>query len=282
MPDASGSLNRQAMRIACRGILIVACLIAGAGAAMAQQPGPQPLVGPDPQFGFLTRYDLQLGINVLSGNDGRDFRWDSHFGGEFDLINYVKGRATMVADYEAVLGSEFRPFDPNQGIYILEPAVSWFVGDNELSFVFHHVSRHLSDRPKTYAIAYNAALGRYLRKFILPDHTSLAVRASAGKVTQKSTVDYTWTIDWDVVARHPMNPYLELYARSTGEVFGVHPVGIPLRGTQYSTRLELGTRVIGRKADLELFLGAERRLDASAIEFLPVSWAIAGFRVVSK
>ena len=273
---------RQAAIVACRCLLAAAMLSGGAAVASAQQPGPQPLVGPDPEFGFLTRYDFQLEANVLSGNNGREFRWDSHFGGAFDLINYVKGRLTVVGDYEAVLGSEFRPFDPNQGLYILEPAASWFVGDNELSFVFHHVSRHLSDRPKTYAIAYNAALGRYLRKFIFANSTTLAVRASAGKVTQKSQVDYTWTVDWDVVARRPMNPHLELYARSTGEVFGVNPVIRGRDSAQQSTRLELGTRVIGRKADLELFVGAERRLDASAIDFVPVSWAIAGFRVVNR
>jgi hypothetical protein len=65
-------------------------------------------------------------------------------------------------------------------------------------------------------------------------------------------------------------------------VFGVDPVVRGRDGAQYTTRLELGTRVIGQKADLELFLGAEHRLDASAIDFVPVSWAIAGFRIVSK
>ena len=130
--------------------------------ALAQQSGPQPLDGPAESFGFLSRYDFQLEANILSGDDGKQFRWDTHFGGEFDVMNYVKGRVTVVTDYEAVLGSELRPFDPNQGNYILEPAFSWFVGKNELSFVFHHVSRHLSDRPKTYAIAMNEIEGRYL------------------------------------------------------------------------------------------------------------------------
>ena len=282
MPDTPGSLKRQATRVACLFMLTAFMVAAGVTPAFAQQPGPQPLEGPDPTFGFMTRYDFQLEANVLSGDNGREFRWDTHFGGEFDLINYIKGRVTVVTDYEAVLGSEFRPFDPNQGIYILEPAGSWFVGNNELSFVFHHVSRHLSDRPKTYAIAYNAALGRYLRKFVFADSTSVAVRASAGKITQRSQVDYTWTIDWDVKAIRPMNPHLQLYGLSTGEVFGVDPVVRGRDGSQYSTRLELGTRVVGVKADLELFLGFERRLDASAIAFVPVSWAIAGFRVVSK
>src|SRR5262249_1757429 len=120
------------------------------------------------------------------------------------------------------------------------------------------------------------------RKFVLANGAMVAVRASAGKITQRSQVDYTWTIDWDVKAERPLNPHLQLYALSTGEVFGVDPVVRGRTGSQYTTRLELGTRVIGQKADLELFLGAEHRLDASVIEFVPVSWAIAGFRVLSK
>jgi hypothetical protein len=282
MSETPGSLTRQATRVACLTLLSAALLVADVAVAAAQQPGPQPLEGPDKSFGFMSRYDFQLEANVLSGDNGREFRWDTHFGGEFDLINYIKGRITVVTDYEAVLGSELRPFDPNQGIYILEPAGSWFVGRNEVSFVFHHVSRHLSDRPKTFAIAYNAMLGRYLRKFPLPHDSTVAVRASFGKLTQKSLVDYTWTADWDVKAIRPMNPHLQLYGRSTGEVFGVDPVIRGRDGSQYTTRLELGTRVVGQKADLELFLGYEHRLDASAFAFVPVSWAIAGFRVASK
>jgi len=211
MPDTTGSLKRQAERAACRCLLVLALIAGGAAAAAAQQPGPQPLEGPDTTFGFFSRYDYQIEINVLSGDNGREFRWDTHYGAAFDLINYLKGRLSIVADYEAVLGSELRPFDPNQGIYILEPSASWFVGRNEFAFVFHHVSRHLSDRPKNYAIAYNAPEARYLRKFALPYDTSLAVRASLGHITQHSQVDYTWLIDWDVMAVHPTNPHLELY-----------------------------------------------------------------------
>jgi hypothetical protein len=66
-------------------------------------------------------------------------------------------------------------------------------------------------------------------------------------------------------------------------MFGVDPlVRDAGRGVQHTTRLELGSRVIGTKADLELFVGAEHRLDASPVDFVPVSWAIAGFRIVSK
>ena len=92
MPDTPGSLKRRATLVARRTVLVAAMLAAGATVAVAQQPGPQPIEGPDSAFGFMSRYDFQLEANVLSGNDGRQFRWDTHFGGEFDLFNYVKGR----------------------------------------------------------------------------------------------------------------------------------------------------------------------------------------------
>ncbi|HUK35083.1 MAG TPA: hypothetical protein VLV86_14285 [Vicinamibacterales bacterium] len=266
-----------------RAIALVVLFVSLPLAAVAQQPGPQPLTGPLEHFEFLSLYDFQLEINVLSGDNGNQYRWDTHWGGAVDVLNYVKGRVSFVGDYEAVVGSEFRPFDPNQGIYILEPSTSWFVGDQEFAFVFHHVSRHLSDRPKVYSVAWNVVEGRYLHKFDFPHATTLSVRASAGHVAQHATVDYTWELDWDVTARHRMNPHLEWYGRSTGEMYGVAAVPLDIdRGVQHTARLELGTRLTGVKADLELFVGAEHRLDASIFQFVPVSWAIAGFRVASK
>jgi hypothetical protein len=263
-------------------VLLAAFLCAAPAAA--QVPGPQPLEGPIDHFEFFSRYDFQLEANLIGGDSNPDlFRWDSHFGGEFDILNYVKGRATILTDYEAVMGSELRPFDPNQGIYVLEPAASWFVGKNEVAFVFHHVSRHLSDRPKLYSIAFNAIEGRYLRKFDFGG-TTLAVRASAGKIVQHSDVDYVWAADWDVRVVHPMNPHVHWYGRSTGEMFGTDPVVRGRSDVQHTTRLEVGTRLIATKADLDLFVGFERRLDATPLDYLrpPANWGIVGFRVASK
>ncbi|HET9832003.1 MAG TPA: hypothetical protein VFP91_09845 [Vicinamibacterales bacterium] len=269
-------------RVACP-LLVALSPLFFASIAFAQQPGPQPLAHAIEHFDFLNRYDYQLEANVLSGDNGRQYRWDAHYGGAVDVLDYPKGRVTFVGDYEVVMGSELRPFDPNQSYYILEPAASWFIGNNEVSFVFHHVSRHLSDRTKTFAVAYNLLEGRYLRKFDFGNDASVSVRAAGGHVAQHAQVDYTWGIDWDVMARRRMNPHIEWYARSTGEMFGVDPlVRDAGRGVQHTTRLELGSRVTGTKADLELFVGAEHRLDASPVDFVPVSWAIAGFRIVSK
>lgn len=260
------------------------CLLLFSTPAFPQVSGPQPLEGPIDHVEFLSRYDFQLEANLIGGDSNPDlFRWDAHFGGEMDVLNYVKGRVTAVTDYEAVMGSQLRPFDPVQGNYVLEPAASWFVGKNEFAFVFHHVSRHLSDRPKLYAIAFNIAEGRYLRKFNF-DGTTVAVRASLGHITQHSDVDYTWAADWDVTVVHPMNPYVQWYGRSTGEMYGTNPAIRGRTDAQHTFRLEVGPRLIGTKADFEFFGGFEHRLDAYVLDyFRPAgNWAILGFRIASK
>ena len=271
------------MRRAFSPLLFALAVFAFASPAAAQLSGPQPLDGPSDHFEFFPRYDFQLEANLLTGDNPDLFRWDAHFGGEMDVLNYIKGRLTVVIDYEAVMGSELRPFDPNQGNYTLEPALSWFAGRHEIALVFHHVSRHRSDRPKGYATAFNVLEGRYLRRFHF-DGTSVAVRASAGHLTQHSDVDYTWTADWDVTLVHPMNPRVQWYARTTGEMFGVNPAVRGRSDVQHTTRLEAGPRLIGTKADIELFVGVERRLDATPIDYLrpAVTWGIVGLRIASK
>jgi len=264
--------------------VLVCISLALATPAFAQVSGPQPLEGPSEHFEFFSRYDFQLEANLITGDENPDlFRWDSHFGGEFDLINYIKGRLTVVTDYEAVMGSELRPFDPVQGNYVLEPAASWFFGNHEVSFVFHHVSRHLSDRPKRYAIAFNIAEGRYLRKFNL-NGTTVAVRATLGKILQHSDVDYTWAADWDVMFVRAVSPHLQWYGRSFGEMYGTNPAIRGRTGVQHTARFEVGPRLIGKKADFEFFGGFEHRLDAYELNyFRPApNWFILGFRIASK
>jgi len=44
------------------------------------------------------------------------------------IVDYVAGRAGIYVDYEALLGDEFRLFDPNQGNYTLEANASGRIG----------------------------------------------------------------------------------------------------------------------------------------------------------
>ena len=89
------------------------------------------------------------------GGDAEQFVWIADYGGDVDLLGYGAGRVNFLANYEAIVGEEFRRFDPNQGNYILDVSSSLRRGALELAVVFHHVSRHLSDRPKTFHIDWN-------------------------------------------------------------------------------------------------------------------------------
>ena len=269
---------RRALRDT-RLVLVIVVWLAWSARAGAQQPGPQPLEAPSNSPEFLTRYDFQLSGVSLAIDDKR-FLWDTHFGGALDVIDYRIGRASIVADYEAVLGNELRAFDPNQSQYTLETSCSGWAGATEIAGVLHHVSRHLGDRPNTVAVAWNVLGARALRRFSL-EGTTVAVRAGAGRLIAHAFVDYSWTGDLDVVVRRALNERVGVYARGSGEVFGIDAASSK-RNTQKSGRIEGGVRITGRGAAMELFAGYERRADAYPLDRLPLHWALAGFRLVNK
>jgi hypothetical protein len=244
---------------------------------------PQPVAAPAPSGPeFLSRYDFHMTISKLNGDDDpqQRFSWDSHFGGSFDILDYVLGRASVMVDYEAVMGSELRPFDPNQANYTLEASLSARVGAAEIAGVFHHVSRHLSDRPKPNAIAWNAPGGRLLRRFTAAE-TTIDTAFELGRVVQHSFVDYTWIGGGDVLVRRPVSPQVGIFAHGSGEVFFVNGT-IPKRGTQVGALFEGGMRVTGRGGVLEVFAGFERRVDAYPLDRVSQNWVLAGFRLLSR
>ena len=255
-------------------VLAVYLTLALAAAANAQTPALAP-AGPE----FFSRYDFHLNANSLSGDDIR-FSWDSHFGGDLDLVDYVKGRASILVDYEAVMGSEYRPFDPDQVYYVLETSGSYRAGPTEFAVVFHHVSRHLSDRPKPFSIAWNVLGARVLRR-IEVGGLQIDGRVDFGAIVQHSYVDYSWIADADLSIRRPISPRVGVFVHGHGELFGVDG-SVPNRNTQTGGMLDAGVRLSGKAGALELFAGVERRIDADPADRLPQRWGIAGFRLLSK
>ncbi len=270
--DAIGSLMRHAARAVCLTLILVA-------PARAQGPIEPEIAPPSPSPDFLTRYDFHLSTAALSSSDPR-FAWEAHFGGDLDIVDYGVGRATILADYEALLGNQFRPFDPYQGNYTLEAAASARVAGTEVQGLFHHESRHLGDRPKRFAVAWNVLGVRLLRRLELGDQ-QLDIRATAGRLVQQSFVDYDWTADLDLLVRRPISDRVGVFGRAYGQVFTVDG-SRPTRGTQYGGRLEAGVRLKGRAGAIELFGGVERRIDADQVELEPERWALVGFRILSK
>jgi hypothetical protein len=255
--------------------LAVCLLCALGGRAAAQSPAPAP-DRPD----FLPRAEYHLSANaLLLPTDDQRFKWDAYFGGDVDVFDYVFGRTSVLADYHAVLGDEFRPFDPNQAYYALEVSSSYRLRGTEIAGVFHHVSRHISDREKQFAIAWNVAGVRVLRRVAARGFT-VDLKAAGGGIVQHSYVDYRWTADADVLLRRPIQPRLGLFVHLSGEMFGVDG-SVPDRGTQDGGLAEAGLRIDGRGGALELFAGVERRLDADPLDRQAHRWGIAGFRLLS-
>ena len=261
--------------------VILALALASVAAPVAAQTLPAPQSSPQPESDgveFLPRFDFHLGLEHLL-SDERRFVWDAHFGGDLDLIAYRRTRLTFVADYQAVLGSQYQPFDPNQGNYTIGGSFSRRLGAAEVAGVVHHVSRHLGDRPKRSPVDWNMLGGR-VRGGMTRGRTDLQARVDLRGVVQKTYVDYRWELDADSRARVALAPRVAAVATGGVRVLGVD--GSRGRGTQYGVRGEGGVRLDGRGAALELFVAVERRVDPYQLEFSTATWLTTGFRLVGR
>jgi hypothetical protein len=252
------------------GFVVSLCL--GTTFANAQNTKPA-----KPQF--MSRYDFHISIAKLDSGDRR-FDWNGRVGGDIDLVDYVKGRTSLFAEYEVVMGNELRSFDPNQGNYTFDGSTSWRVGGTELAGVFHHLSRHLSDRSKVEAVAFNSLEGRVQRRFER-GRTSLDVRGGLGKVVEHAFLDYSWRAYGDLTARHSMTPAVGWFGRTSMETFGVDPAIAGRTTSQTSGRIETGLRLGGTKGAVELFGGWEHVADAYPVDRTGKNWSFIGFRLTS-
>jgi hypothetical protein len=243
--------------------------------AFAQEPLPNAPSSAE----FMSRFDFRMWAAALSYDDPR-FVWDTHWAGDFDLVDYVYGRATFVADYQALLGNEYRPFDPYQSNYLLEAAGSIRFPQVEMFVVLSHVSRHLGDRPKRIAVAENSLGPRFLRRFT-SNTTTFDLRGDWRKVIERAYMDYSWIGTVDLTVRRPLSRHASLYGLAAGETYPIDK-SISTRDTQNGGRLEAGVRVQGSVAAMDFFGGVHRMVDADPLDRTTRTWAYAGFRLVGK
>ena len=231
---------------------------------------------------FFPRFDFHLAADHLSNSDPR-FVWDTNFGGDLDFVDYGRGRTTFAANYEAVLGDQLRRFDPNQGNYLLDLSSSLRLHGFEVAALFHHTSRHLSDRFKRAPDDWNM-LGVSVAHDMHPGAMQVHVQGDALGTLLKSTVDYNWEANGSVQVRVPIRPRITRRISLISEG-GVRLVGVDGsldRGTQRGARAEAGLRFEGQGGAIELIVAAERRIDAYPLETTAMSWMSAGFRFVSR
>jgi hypothetical protein len=266
----------QTLATHARRAALAACVIlAGAVPAFCQQP----LADPPSTFEFFPRYDFLMSAAAL-GEDDPHFSWDIHWAGDFDLIDYERGRLMFLADYQTILGNEFRPFDPYQSNYTLEASGSVRDGPTEFVVVLNHVSRHLGDRPKRIAVADNSLGGRVMRQVAAGPGT-VDLRGDLRWVIARAYVDYTWIAVGDATLRRSISERVGVYGVGNIELYGVDK-SIAGRDNQVGARLEAGVRLSGRGGAVELFAGWERMVDADPIDRLARQWGFAGFRLVGR
>jgi hypothetical protein len=227
---------------------------------------------------FFPRFDFHLGADHLSSDDTR-FVWDTNFGGDMDLVNYGRGRATFAANYEAVLGEQLRRFDPNQGNYLLDLSTSLRAHGIEVAALFHHTSRHLSDRVKQNPVDWNM-FGARVAHVARRSAMQIRVQGDLLGVLLKSNVDYGWEANGGVDLRVPVHPHVSAISAGSARLVGVD--GTRNRATQRGARGEAGLRFEGQGGAIELIVASERRIDAYPLENSAMSWFSAGFRFVSR
>lgn len=258
------------------GRCLVAAIVLWAAAVPARADDGAP---PAPlRIRFIPRYDFHISADRLSTDDAR-FVWDTNFGGEVDVVDYGVGRATFTGNFESVLGNQFRNFDPNQGNYLLDGSLSWRERGTEVAALFHHTSRHLSDRFKRSAVAWNM-LGARVRHDITARKTTIQLKGDLLGVLVRNNVDYNWEAGGDVHVAVPIRSTMSLITSARLQLLGVD--GSQPRGTQTGSRAEAGIRFAGEKGAIELVVAAERRVDPYPLEFSTLNWVSAGFRFVSR
>ena len=252
--------------------LAFAIILAGcAGPAAAQNRGSK--------VSFLPQSEFHMTAARLGGSNDDRFTWDANFGGALDLVDYTSGRLIFRADYEAVLGKEFQAFDPNQGNYMLEGEMTVRLKTIEAGLVFHHVSRHLGDREKTQPVDWNMLGVRVDRSFLV-NGAYIAVEGDLRWVTEHSFVDYKWETDANARIDRQFRPAAGVFGGGGFRYVGVDGTGG--RGNQNGFHAEGGLRFEGGGGAVELFVGAERRIDPYPLEFSTATWLTAGFRLLSR
>lgn len=226
----------------------------------------------------MPRAGFHLSAEHLSGDDV-GFEWDANFGGDLDVVDYVDGRMTFYANYQVIMGNEFRRFDPNQGNYILGGSLSVRRGGFEIAGVFHHESRHLADRLNEVAVAWNMAGGR-LSKVYEDGPLRIEGRSDIRVSVAKAFVDYNWEIDTGARSDMQISPHVAALFAADLRLVGVD--GTQNRGDQTGFRAEAGVHFKGGAGAMEFFIAAERRIDPYPLDFGTMNFFTFGFRIVNR
>jgi hypothetical protein len=148
-----------------------------------------------------------------------------------------------------------------------------------VSALFHHTSRHLSDRFNRAAVAWNM-LGVRVQHDVAARKATIQLKGDLLGALLKNNVDYNWQTGGEVHVAVPLRPALSFITAGRLQLLGVD--GTQQRGMQTGSHAEAGVRFVGEKGAIELLVAAEHRVDPYPLEFSTLNWVSAGFRFGSR
>jgi hypothetical protein len=268
-----------------RTLCLAAALAAAARTATAQSIQLAPLENaqaprdtPEGAVVWLPSYHFHLNMAHLS-HDSPRYNWDANYGGELGIVAVGRTQLTFVANYQAVLGEEFHPFDPNQGNYTIDGVLSTRVKGFYVAGVFHHLSRHLADRAKRPPVDWNMMGGR-VGSFFSRGGTDVEARVDLLGAILKTNVDYNWEMHAGVRAHHRVYGTVGVIGAATLREVGTNGLGD--RGNQTGGRGEAGMRVSGKAATIDIYLAVEKVIDPYPTEFGTATYASVGMRLLTR
>jgi hypothetical protein len=207
------------------------------------------------------------------------FVWDTWIGGGAGLLRVKAATAYLTADVETILGRERRAFDANQANYHLEGGVRVRHGRQLVIPFFHHVSRHVVDRPKTQLVDWNLVGVRVTGP--LPASLPVAARyaASVARTVHTRGVGYQWelvgALDVELARLSWGSPYLRADARFVT----VDPQAGLAAGDFLDFLGQGGLRFVRGGRNLDLFAAYEHRNDVFVLLPGARDRALVGLRI---
>ncbi len=206
------------------------------------------------------------------------FVWDTWIGGGAGLVRVKAATGYVTADVETILGRERRPFDANQVGYHLEAGVRVQAGHDLLTPFFHHVSRHLVDRPKTQLVDWNVVGLRLAGPLprTLPCQGRYSV--SVGHTVEWRSVGYEWELVGVLDLEGRRRPWGAPYLRTDLRFVSVDPEA--RRSGDFVDFLgQAGVRLAAGGRSLDLFAAYEHRNDVFVLSPGARDRALLGLRI---
>jgi hypothetical protein len=227
---------------------------------------------------LVPEMDLHIEFSRYAPTD-RDFVWDSWLGGRATLLRVGPTSVFIVGDVETILGRELRTFDANQSNYVLEGGITRDHGPWSFSGAFHHVSRHLIDRPKSASVDWNMLGLRAERRLSAGTEQRGRVTLGVAREIGRTFVRYVWEFraaaDYDLLKADPG----ALYGRVTLRAITEEKTLENTRGGFLDALIEGGWRVRRTNRMFHLFLAYEHRNDVYLLTHESRDRALFGFRV---